>query len=147
MLLKLFKLNAWMAFACGVFALMMATQIVDGAAMAMGQRPERINRDELYFVAVTFVRVCGILILAYSALVRIMLKSYNLIDNLRVTMTIFALGLLVWGGMLVFLIPTKFPILLSVLAVALLQWLMVPLWLLFNYKKSNDWTSVKPPQV
>jgi hypothetical protein len=113
----------------------------------MGQRPERVSRDELYFVAVTFVRVSGILILAYSALVRIVLKSYSLLDNLRITMTVFALGFLVWGGMLVFLIPTKSPILLSVIAIALLQWLMVPLWLLFNYNKSNDWKSVKPPQA
>ncbi len=147
MLLKLFKINAWLAFACGIFALMMATQVVDGAAVAMGQRPERVNRDELYFVAVTFVRVSGILILVYSALVRIVLKSYSLPENLRITMTIFVLGLLVWGGMLVFLIPTKSPILLSVIAVALLQWLMVPLWLLFNYKKVDEWTSVKPPQA
>lgn len=148
MLPKLIKFNAWLAFACGVFALIMAPQIIDTAAVAMGQRPDRLSRDEVYFVAVSLLRVCGILLLAYSTLVRIVHKSFDPLEHVRVTLTIFAIGLLVWGGTLLVLLPTKSAILLSVVAVALLEWLAVPLWLLFNYKKTDDWKSVRqdPPR-
>ncbi len=145
MLLKLIKFNAWLAFACGVFALILAPQIVDSAAVAMGQRPDRVSRDEVYLVAVSLLRVCGILLLAFSTLVRIVLKSFDPLEHVRVTLTVFAIGLLVWGGTLLFLIPTKSAILLTVIAVALLEWLAIPLWLLFNYKKTDDWKSVKGP--
>lgn len=142
---KLIKLNAWLAFACGVFALIMAPQIIDAAAIAMGQRPDRVNRDEVYLVAVSLLRVCGILMLAYSTLARIVLKSFEPLEHVRVTLTVFAIGLLVWGGTLLFLIPTRSAILLTVVAIALLEWLAVPLWLLFNYKKTDDWKSMNGP--
>ncbi len=79
---------------------------------------------------------------------RIVLKSFDPLEHVRITLTIFAIGLLVWGGTLLVLLPTKSAILLSVVAVALLEWLAIPLWLLFNYKKTDDWKSVRqdPPR-
>ncbi|MBK7091117.1 MAG: hypothetical protein IPH59_05275 [bacterium] len=64
-------------------------------------------------------------------------------DNLRVTLTIVAINIFVWGGSFIFLISTKSAVTLSVTGLALLIWLVIPLLLLFDYKKTDSWQSVK----
>jgi hypothetical protein len=133
-IVKLIKFNAWYALACGVFCLMVAPMIVDSALMSLGARPERVMQDETYLLAVTFVRIVGILLFAYTLTIRLLLKQHFDPQDVRGFFTLWAVGLLCWGGMFLIVIFTKSAILASACGLGLLEWLMIPAVLLFVYK-------------
>lgn len=144
MIMKLIKFNAWFALACGVFCLMVAPLIVDYGLVSLGMRENRIVQDESYLLAVSFVRIVGILLFSYALMLRLLLKQGFDSNDVRSFFGLFAVGLLVWGGMFLFLIFTKSPLLALVAGVALLEWLMLPATMLFEYKKTDSWKAVKP---
>ncbi len=141
---KLIKLNCWYAFACAVFCLMVAPLVVDQALVAMGVKANRIVHDQSYLLAVSFVRVIGVLLFAYAMAVRLILKRNFDPDNLKAFFALFAVGLVLWGGMFIFVIFTKSVLLAAIAALGLLEWLIVLAVLLFEYKKPQSWESVKP---
>ena len=134
MIVKLIKFNAWYALACGVFCLMVAPMIVDNALMSLGARPERVMQDEAYLLAVSSVRIVGILLLAYTLTIRLLLKQHFDLQDVRGFFALWAVGLLSWGGMFLIVIFTKSAILASVCGLGLLEWLLIPVVLLFTYK-------------
>jgi hypothetical protein len=137
MIIKLIKFNAWYALACGVFCLMVAPMIVDNALVSLGARPERVMQDETYLLAVSFVRIVGILLLVYTLTIRLLLKHFDLKD-VRGFFALWAAGLLSWGGMFLIVIFTKSAILASACGVGLLEWLLIPAVLLFIYKSPSS---------
>jgi hypothetical protein len=146
MVVRLIKLNAWFAFACGVFCLMVAPMIVDYGLVSLGLRKDRIIQDESYLLATTFIRMVGVLLFAYALMLRLVLKHSFDPENVRSFLGLFAVGLLVWGGMFLFLILIRSPLLAFLAGVGLLEWLLVAAILLFEYKKTEDWHSVKPKE-
>ena len=104
---RLIKINAWYAFACGIFALMVAPMVVKEALLSMGLKPEHIYTNETFFVATTFVRSVGVLLLCFTFLVRMLLKSQFDLHNLRQYFTLLAVGALLWGGTLIFVVSTR----------------------------------------
>jgi hypothetical protein len=138
MIIKLIKFNAWYALACGVFCLIVAPMIVDNALVSLGARPERVMQDETYLVAVSFVRIVGILLFVYTLTIRLLLKQHFDLQDLRRFFALWAVGLLCWGGMFLIVIFTKSAILASVCGVALLEWLLIPAVLMFTYKKPDN---------
>lgn len=146
MIIKLIKFNTWLAYACGIFALLLAPQIVDTMAVAMGARADRILTNQVYFIAVALVRVVGVMMFAYAFLIRMLLKRELQIDNLRQTGMLLAIGALVWTAAFLFLLPTRSATVLAAVGVGLLEWLAIPVLLIFEYKKTDSWQSVKPPE-
>lgn len=142
--IALFKLNAWYAFACGVFCLILAPQVVTNALVGLGVPPRRIAADEAFLTAVSLVRVCGVLFFGYAFLMRIVLKGQFGLERLRLVFTVFAVGLLVWGGAFLFLLSLRSPILASVTGLGLLESVLIPVAVLFEYKKQSEWKSVRP---
>lgn len=140
---RLINFSIWYTFACGVFALMVPHLAVNDALISMGERSGRIVTDNTYFVAVSLLRVAGLLFLAFAMSMKIQIKLGWTIDNLKLTLTVVAINVLVWGGSFVFLLSTKSAVTLSVTGLALLIWLVIPLMLLFDYKKTDSWESVK----
>ncbi len=140
---RLINFSIWYTFACGVFALMVPHLIVNDALISLGERSGRIVTDSNYFVAVSILRVAGLLFLAFAMSLKILIKLGWTMENLRVTLTIVAINIFVWGGSFIFLISTKSAVTLSVTGLALLLWLVIPLLLLFDYKKTDSWQSVK----
>jgi hypothetical protein len=141
---RLIKFNAWYAFACGIFSLVVAPMLVNEAVVSMGVMPERIYTNETYVVAVTFVRCAGVLFLTYTFLIRMLLKSGFDLRDLRKYFTLLAVGVLLWGGILLLVVTTKSIWLNIVAAIGLLEWLISPVWMIFNYNQSEEWKSVKP---
>ncbi len=139
LIIKLVKFNAWYALACGIFCLMIASIIVDSALLSLGVRPERILQDETYLLAVSFVRIVGILFIAYSLVVRMLLRQHFDLENLRADFALWAAGLLVWGGIFLILMFTKSAILASACGIGLLEWLLIPAVMLFSYKNTGNW--------
>ena len=138
MIIKLIKFNAWYALACGVFCLMVAPMIVDNALMSLGARPERVMQDETYLLAVSFVRIVGILLFAYTLTIRLLLKQHFDPQDVRGFFALWTVGLLSWGGMFLIVIFTKSAILASACGVGLLEWLLIPAVLLFTYKSPSN---------
>ncbi len=144
MIRTLIKFNAWYAFACGVMLLLVAPMIVNEALIAQGALPNRILSSQSYITAVTFARCLGVVLFVYAFLLRMLLKAEFDLDNLRAFFTLFAVGALLWGGMLLFIVSTRSVWLNLVTGIGLLEWLIAPVWLLFNYKQQQDWEPVKP---
>jgi hypothetical protein len=142
--IKLIKLNAWYAFACGVFCLIVASLVVDQTLISLGVKAQLIQHDRTYLAAVSFVRVIGILLFVYAMSLRLILRRGFDPDNLREFFALFAVGMVLWGGMLVFVVFTRSVLLAAIAAVGLLEWLAVALLLLFEYKKQGSWESVRP---
>jgi len=134
MIIKLIKFNAWYALACGVFCLMVAPRIVDSALMSLGARPERAMQDETYLLAVSFVRIAGVLLFAYTLAMRLLLKKDFNLQDIRGFFALWSVGLLSWGGMLLIVVFTKSAILASACGIGLLEWLLIPIVLLFTFK-------------
>ena len=143
-ILKFIKFNAWFAFACGLFALIVSPLIVDSALTSLGLRPERIQQDEAYLLAVSFERIVGILLVAYALIVRLLLKANFDVDNIRSFFALFGVGVLVWGGTFLFILSTRNPLLASIVGIGFLEWLLIPAVLLFTYKSTENWKAVKP---
>ncbi len=141
---RLVKINAWYAFACGIFALIVAPTIVNEALLSMGLKPEHIVPNQMYITAVTFVRGLGVLLLVYTFLIRILMKTEFDLKNLRQYFTLLAVGVLLWGGILLFIVSTRSIWLNVVASVGLLEWLISPVWMIFNYKQREDWRPVRP---
>jgi len=137
-IIKLIKSNAWYALACGVFCLMVAPMIVDNALVSLGARPERVMQDETYLLAVSFVRIVGILLFTYALALRLLLKRHFDVQNIRGFFALWSVGLLNWGGMFLIVIFTKSAILASACGVGLLEWLLIPAVLLFTYKSPGS---------
>ena len=146
MIAKLIKFNAWFALACGVFSLMVAPMIVNSALRSMGVQPERIMQNEGYLLAVSFVRIIGILLFAYAIVIRLLLRQHYDLEDLKSFFTLFAVGALLWGGMFFLVLFTRSGILASVCGIGLLEWLLMPAILLFTYKSTGSWESVKPKE-
>ena len=144
MIARLIRFNSWYAFACAVFCLLVAPLIVDQALVAMGVKANRIVHDQSYLLAVSFIRVIGILLFAYAMAVRLILKRNFDPEDLKAFFALFAVGLVLWGGMFIFVIFTRSVLLAAIAALGLLEWLLVPVVLLFEYKKPQSWKSVKP---
>lgn len=138
MISKLIKFNAWYAMACGVFCLLVAPMIVDSALLSLGARPERAAQDETYLLAVSFVRIVGILLFVYAMTIRLLLKQNFDPQDIRGFFALWSVGLLSWGGMFLFVIFTKSAILASVSGIGLLEWLLIPAVLLFTYKSPTN---------
>jgi len=141
---RLIKLNAWYAFACGIMSLIVAPLLVNEALRSLGILPGRIIMDRNYIVAVTFVRCLGVLLLVYTFLIRMLLRAQFDLEDLRKYFTLFAVGALLWGGMLLFVVSTKSIWLNIAAGIGLLEWLISPVWLIFNYKQQDSWKPVKP---
>ncbi len=141
---RLIGFAIWYTFACGVFAIIVPHLCVNDALVSMGERAGRIVTDSAYFVAVSLVRVIGLMLLAVAMMMKLIIKQGWTIENMKLTLTIVAVNVFVWVGSFVFLMPTKSAIVLSVAGLALLVWLVIPLLLLFDYKKTDSWESVKP---
>jgi len=141
---RLVKINAWYAFACGIFALIVAPLVVNEALLSMRLKPEHIYSNETFFAAVTFVRITGVLLLCYTFLVRMLLKSQFDLHDLRKFFTLLAVGVLLWGGMLLFIVSTRSIWLNMVVAIGFLEWLISPVWMIFNYNQREEWKSVRP---
>ena len=141
---RLIKFCIWYTFACGVFALIVPHLLVNSALVSMGERAGRIATDNGYFLSVSVLRVAGLLFFAFAMALNLLIKMGWTLENLRLTMTIVAVNLLIWIGAFVFLMSTKSAITLSIVGVALLVWLIIPVLLLFEYKKTDSWESVKP---
>jgi hypothetical protein len=139
MMIRLIKFNAWFALACGVFCLMVAPLIVDNAVVSMGARADGIIPNETYLAAVTFVRIVGILLFAYSLIVRLVIRQHFDPENLKSVFALWSVGLLVWGGMFLFVLFTKSAALASACGVGLLEWLAIPAVMLFTYKNTENW--------
>ena len=144
MIPRLIKINAWYALACGAFSLIVAPMIVDNALSAMGIDPHRMIQDEGYLLAVSFVRTSGILLFAYAITLRLLLRQGFDLNDLRAFFTLFAVGLLLWGGLFFIVLFTHSGILASVTGLGLLEWLVMPAILLFTYKADDRWESVRP---
>jgi hypothetical protein len=140
----LVKFNAWYAFACGVFCLIVAEQIVDLSLVSMGLKPQRIIRDENYLLAVSFVRVVGVLLFAYAMAMRVIVQRAFDPDNLKSFFALFAVGLVLWAGMFIFVIFTRSVLLATVAGFGLVEWLVMGALMLFEYKKPQSWQAVKP---
>jgi hypothetical protein len=84
------------------------------------------------------------LLIGYALVVRIILGREFDPENLKQFFALFAVGLLVWGGMLIFVSFVKSVLLATIAAVGLLEWLLAPAVLLFEYKKQGSWEAVKP---
>lgn len=138
MIIKLIKFNAWYALACGVFCLLVAPMIVDSALVSLGARPERVMQDETYLLAVSFVRIAGILLFVYAMTMRLLLKQNFDVQEIRGFFALWSVGLLNWGGTFLIVIFTKNAILASVCGVGLLEWLLIPAVLLFTYKSPSN---------
>lgn len=117
--------------------------LVDNALIGMGERAGHIMPDKTYFVAVSLVRVAGVLFLAFAMVSKILVKQGWTIENLRLTLTIVAINVLIWGGSFIFMLSTKSVASLLVSGLALLIWLIIPALLIFEYKKTEDWKSVR----
>ena len=140
---RLIKFSIWYTFACGIFALIVPHLITNDALIALGERSGRVVPDSTYIVAVSVVRVSALLFLAFAMSLKLIIRQGWTLDDLKMTLTIVAINLLVWGGSFIFLLSTKSAVLLSVTGLALLLWLIIPLLLLFDYKKTDSWESVK----
>ncbi len=138
MIVNLIKLNAWFAFACGLFCLLMAPTIVDSVLTSLGARPERVLQDEAYLVSVSFIRVIGILLFVYAMTMRLLLKKNFDVQDIRGFFALWSVGLLTWGGAFLIVIFTKSAVLASACGFALLEWLFIPALLLFTYKKPDQ---------
>jgi hypothetical protein len=144
MVVRLIKFNAWIAFACGIFCLLVAGLIVDQTLMSLGLKAQQILRQETYLAAVSFVRVIGVLLFAYAMAVRYVLAHGFAADKLRAFFGLFAIGVVLWTGMLIFLVFTKSVLLAAIAAFGLLEWLLVAVALLFEHKKPQSWQAVRP---
>ncbi len=144
MVIKLIKFNAWFAFACGVFCLIVAPLVVDQTLISLGVKAQLIQRDQTYLAAVSFVRVIGIMLFVFAMALRFILKRKLDPENLREFFGLFAIGAVLWGGMLIFVIFTKSVLLAAISAVGLLAWLLAAVALLFEYKQPQSWESVRP---
>ncbi|MFH2055955.1 MAG: hypothetical protein ABIJ61_08355, partial [bacterium] len=120
MVVKLLKFNSWYAFACGVFCLMVAGLIVDQSLIALGLKPQQIVHDETYLFAVSFVRVVGIALFAYAMAVRLILRRNFDPEDLRAFFALFAVGVVLWGGMFVFVVFTRSVLLAAIAGIGLL---------------------------
>ncbi len=143
MLWKLTKLVIWYTFACGVFALMAPHLMVNDALISMAGRTGRVVPDNAYFLSVSFLRVCGVLLLAFAMSLHLLIKQGWTLENLKLTLTVVAINVLVWAAAFLFLITTRSAVALTIVGLALLIWLLIPLMLLFDYKKADSWKSVK----
>jgi len=146
MVVKLLKFNSWYAFACGVFCLMVAGLIVDQSLISLGVKPNRILHDEIYLLAVSFVRVVGVALFAYAMAVRLVLRRNFDPENLRSFFALFASGAVLWGGMFIFVVFTKSVLLAAIAGIGLLEWLLSAALLLFEYKKPQSWEAVRPEE-
>ena len=144
MIWRLVKFGIWYTFACGVFSLIVPHLLVNDALVSMGERSGRIVADSAYFLDVSILRVAGLLLLAFAMTLNLLIKQGWTLDNLKLTLAIVAVNLLVWAGAFVFLMSTRSAIALSIIGIALLIWLIIPALLLFDYKKTDSWESVKP---
>lgn len=144
MVVKLIKLNAWYASACGIFSLLVAGMIVDQTLVSLGIRSEHIMRNETYLAAVSFVRVIGVLMFVFAMALRYILRGGLDTDNLKAFFGLYLIGLVLWAGMLVFVIFTRSVLLAAIAAVGLLEWLLILVALLFEYKKPESWQDVRP---
>lgn len=144
MIVKLIKLNAWYAFACGIFCLIVAPLVVDQTLISLGIKAQLIQRDSTYLAAVSFVRVIGILLFVYAMALRLILKRAFNPDNLREFFALFGVGLVLWGGMLIFVVFTRSVLLAAISALGLLEWLALAALLLFEYKKPESWEAIRP---
>jgi len=147
MILRLIKFNSWFAFACAVFCLLVAPLIVDHSLMSLGVKKIRIMQDETYLIAVTLIRVIGVLLFAYAMSLRLVVKYGFDPENLKQFFSLFAVGLIAWGGMLILLISVKSVMLAAISAFGLLEWLIIPVLLLFEYKKTDSWKAVPPEEA
>ena len=117
--------------------------LVNDALTSMAGRSGRIVPDNTYFLAVSVLRVVGILLLAYATSLHLLIKQGWNQDNLKLTLTVVAVNVLIWVAAFVFLISTKSAVALTIVGLALLVWLVIPLILLFDYKKTDSWKSVR----
>jgi uncharacterized membrane protein (GlpM family) len=140
----LMAISAWIAFACGVFCLIVAGMIVDQTLISLGVKAERIRHDQTYLAAVRFVRVIGILLFAYAMALRYIVGRSLDPNNLRSFFGLYLIGLVLWAGMLTFLIFTRSVLLAAIAAGGLLEWLVIAVVLLFEYKKPQSWEPVRP---
>jgi hypothetical protein len=141
---RLIKFCIWYTFACGVFALIVPHLLVNDALASMGERVGRISTDSGYLLSVSTLRVAGLLFFAFAMTLNLLIKQGWTLENLKLTMTIVAINLLIWAGAFVFLLSSKSAIALSIIGLVLLLWLIIPVLLLFDYKKTDSWESVKP---
>lgn len=141
---RLLKFNSWYAFACGIFCLIVAGQIVDQTLLSRGLKPQQIVHDQNFLLAVSFVRIIGILLFAYAMAVRIILRNNFNPENLRAFFSLFAVGAVLWGGMFIFVMFTRSVLLASVSGLGFLEWLLAAALLLFEYKKPQSWEAVRP---
>lgn len=111
--------------------------IVDAALKSLGARPERVIQDETYLLAVSFVRIIGILLFAYAISMRLILKADFDSQDIRGFFAVWSVGLLLWGGTFLIVLFTKSAILAAVSGLGLLEWLLIPAVLLFTYKNST----------
>lgn len=109
----------------------------------MAGRSGRIVPDNTYFLAVSILRVVGILLLAYATSLHLLIKQGWNQDNLKLTLTVVAVNVLIWVAAFVFLVSTKSAVALTIVGLALLVWLVIPLLLLFDYNKTDSWKSVR----
>ncbi len=140
---RLTKFAIWYTFACGIFALIAPHFLVNDALTSMAGRSGRIVPDNTYFLAVSVLRVVGILLLAYATSLHLLIKQGWNQDNLKLTLTVVAVNVLIWVAAFVFLISTKSAVALTIVGLALLVWLVIPLLLLFDYNKTDSWKSVR----
>ncbi len=89
------------------------------------------------------LRVVGILLVAYATSLHLLIKQGWNQDNLKLTLTVVAVNVLIWVAAFVFLVSTKSAIALTIVGLALLVWLVIPLLLLFDYNKTDSWKSVR----
>ncbi|MFH2056952.1 MAG: hypothetical protein ABIJ61_13420, partial [bacterium] len=64
--------------------------------------------------------------------------------DLRAFFALFAVGVVLWGGMFVFVVFTRNVLLAAIAGFGLLEWLLAGAALLFEYKQPQSWQAVRP---